>query len=102
MNALVFGLAAVAIAAIWVFMYGRQDRKHPLWMAFATTFAAVVLLVSGAAGFNLNTHHRFVAGTQWSDTVVWSQIWIGIAASPVAAFFWRRGLRKLRAETSPR
>jgi succinate dehydrogenase hydrophobic anchor subunit len=70
-------------------------QRRPLAMAFSLTAAVVLFLVSGFAGFMLSRHDRFVAGTSWSPTVIWWQVWMGLAVVPLAAWFWRAGLRDL-------
>ena len=93
-------LALLAFLAAWnLFLYKQSGRRawSPLWMAFSATFAALLFVGAGTVGYTLDKHDRFVAGTAWSDSVIWSQVWVGLAASLVAAYLWRRGLRSLRA-----
>jgi hypothetical protein len=70
-------------------------RRSPIFNALSLTTGAVVFLVSGVAGYSLDRHARFVAGTAWSPTVIWWQVGVGAAMLAVAVWFWRRGLRQL-------
>ena len=36
---------------------------------------------------------RFVAGTAWSDSIIWREVAVGIALIPLAVYFWRRAIR---------
>jgi hypothetical protein len=56
-----------------------------------------LFIVSGAIGYTLSKRARIASGTPLSDGVIWWQIWIGLAAALVATYFWRRGLRSIRA-----
>jgi hypothetical protein len=71
-------------------------RRGSVQMALSATAAAVLFLSTGVAGYTLSRHDRFVAGTPWSPTVIWSQVLIGVACVAVAAYYWRVGLRDLR------
>ena len=90
-------LAIVALVVGWnAFVYklsgGRMFR--PLWIAFGTTACAVQLMTAGVIGYTLDRHDRFVAHTAWTGHVIWSQVAGGLLFAVVAAFFWRRGLRR--------
>jgi hypothetical protein len=71
----------------------RRPRKyHPLHVAFTATTAAIVLLVAGSIGFTIKrSNWYFFAGT-WSDGVVWQEIYYGLVALALAAYFWKKGL----------
>ena len=71
-------------------------RRRPLFNAFSFTAGALVFLTTGLMGYTLSKHDAFVAGTRWTGAVIWTQVIIGAALVPVAAFFWRRGLALLR------
>ena|SRR5688572_29613747 len=95
MDQLVAVLVIVALLVTWeLFRYkSSRDRNRSLWLAFNTTAAAVLFLVAGAIGYTLSKHARFVDGTPWSGSVIWWQVGVGLALVPLAAFFWRKGLR---------
>ena len=98
MDQLVAVLVIVALLVTWeLFLYkssGGRNRS-PLWLAFSTTAAAALFLVAGAIGYTLSKHARFFDGTSWSDGVIWWQVGVGLALLPLAAYFWRRGLRSI-------
>jgi hypothetical protein len=71
-------------------------RRSPIFTALSLTVVAVLFLVSGVAGYTLDRHARFVAGTPWSPTVIWSQVGVGAACAGAAAWFWHRGIGQLR------
>jgi hypothetical protein len=70
-------------------------RRSPIFNALSLTAASALFVVTGLIGFTLSRHDRFVAGTPWSPTVIWWQVWMGFALVPLAAWFWRAGLRAL-------
>ena len=70
-------------------------RRSPIFNALSLTAAAALLLVSGIAGYTLNKHDRFVAGTGWTGGVIWWEVAVGAGLLVPAAFFWRSGLRRL-------
>jgi len=70
-------------------------RRTPIFNALSFTAASTLFVVSGLCGYTLSRHDRFVAGTPWSPTVIWWQVWMGLAIVPLAAWFWRAGLRDL-------
>ena len=81
-------------------LYLQSGRRNwsPLWLAFGATAAAMLFTITGIIGYTLSRHERFSAGTPWSGTVIWWQIWVGLAAAVVAGFAWRRGLRGIRMQ----
>lgn len=93
-------LVPVAFLAAWAwFLHKRSGGRQwsPLWLAFTSTTVATLFFIAGTIGYRLDKRTRFFAGTAWSDTVIWWQIWVGIAAAFAAVYFWRKGLRALRA-----
>jgi membrane protein implicated in regulation of membrane protease activity len=70
-------------------------RRSSIFNALSLTAAAALLLVTGLMGYTLGRHDRFVAGTAWSPSVIWWQVVVGAMLLVLAAWFWRRGLRKL-------
>ncbi len=92
-------LAIVVVVVAWnVFLYKISAGRmwSPLWMAFSATVTAGLFLGAGFLGYTLSKHDRFVAGTAWSDGVIWWEVSAGLAASVVALFLWRKGLRSIR------
>ena len=94
-------LAVVALLAgsSWL-LYVRSGGRwwSPLWLAFSATATSTMFVGAGIIGYMLSKRQRFLAGTGWSDTVIWWQIWVGLAAAVVALVFWRVGLRGIRAD----
>ena len=70
-------------------------RRRPIFNALSLTAAAVLFLTTGVMGYTLSKHDRFVAGTAWTDGVIWWQVAAGAVLLVPAAFFWRSGLRRL-------
>ena len=66
---------------------------NPLRAAFTFTAAAALCILSGLCGYTLSRHARFVAGTAWSDSIIWREVAVGIALIPLAVYFWRRAIR---------
>ena len=90
----VLAIVALVASGTW-FQYRLSGRRlyTPLWIAFSMTATALVLLTAGISGYTLSRHDQFVAGTAWSDSIIWSQVGFGVVLIPVAVFFWRKGLR---------
>ncbi len=88
----------VLIAWSWHFHFwsnspiARRSRS-PLWLGFTATAASAMFLIAGVIGFNLSTRSRFLAGTAWTDSVIWWQVVIGLVLVPVAIYLLRRGAR---------
>jgi hypothetical protein len=100
MDRVIVVLALVALLAVWnVFLYKRSGGRawSPLWMAFSATAAAVLFLVAGTIGYTLSRHDRFVAHSAWRDGVIWWEIGVGFGTAFLAAYFWRKGLQRIRA-----
>jgi hypothetical protein len=75
--------------------YGSRRLAYytPMGYAFSTTFLAAVHLIAGLIGYRLNRGH----GNRWSESVIWWEVWVGLAAAAVAVYLWRRGLRDIRS-----
>ena len=108
MDALIAIVPLAAFVGLWWFTFHKASGGRiwsPLWMAFSATAGAILFIVAGALGYTLNRHDRFVAGTAWSDSVIWWQVAVGLALVPLAAYLWRIGLRSFgpasRAELRP-
>jgi len=96
---LAFGVPLAALAR-FLHKRPRHRGKHPLWPALGATSGAALLIVAGAAGYNLDTLDANAAGTPWSATVIWWEVGLGIALLPVAAYCWRKGLRSLEPDAA--
>jgi hypothetical protein len=95
---LITAAALTAFLAAWTWVLNTRSGGrlwHPLWLAFGTSALAGLFIVAGSIGYILSKHARFVAGTAWSGTVIWWEVWTGVALVPLAAFLWRRGVRSL-------
>jgi hypothetical protein len=97
--ALLVAAGFVALVMVWHYTAHRQSGGRvykPLWLAFTSSAVALLFVGAGFLGYNLSRHSRFIAGTAWSDTVIWWEVWTGLAATALAALFWRAGLRSIR------
>jgi hypothetical protein len=91
--------ALLACVAAWHWVMYRRSRGRtwsPLWGAFTATAVAMLFLVAGTLGYRLRGGVPFTIAGAWSGTVVWSEIWVGVAVALIAIYLWRRGLRSLR------
>lgn len=71
-------------------------RYSTLGYAFNFTLAAAGSLIAGLIGFHLD-RQRTPSGSRWSEHIIWWQIWMGLALTCVAVWFWRKGLREIRS-----
>lgn len=91
MSALPFLLIVAAVA--WHRLINKRAR-NPLWIAFSFTALALVLIIAGAIGYTLDRRTRFFAGTGWTGSVIWSEVWLGIAMLIAAAFLFRKAAQE--------
>ena len=97
------GLILLAVAAFVIgwhwFVHAKSGgrSRSPLWGAFTATFFAILFVVAGAVGYELNHGVPFTIASAWAGRVLWSQIGVGAAIAVVAVYLWRVGLRQLRA-----
>ena len=84
--------AFVAIHLAWNKRVGPRATS-PLWFAFSTTAAALVLTVSGSIGYGLQKGPPLLAESRWTGAVIWPQVWMGLLFATIAVFCWRRALR---------
>jgi len=90
--AAVLTLVAIVAAGMWFQYRLSQGRAwSPLWLAFSSTFAAALFLVSGSIGFRLQT--TLLATSRWSDSVIWPEVGVGLVFAGLAVLFWRRAIR---------
>ena len=116
MDTLLASLLAGAVIVVligwwWHFHFwskspGARRSQSPLWLGFSTTAASALFLVAGIIGFRLDKHSRFVAGTAWTNGVIWWEVAVGLVLVPLAIYFLRRGVsdieRSLRHIQQPR
>ena len=91
-------LIVVTFVVAWAWFLRQRSGSRawsPLWLAFSATALAALFLGAGTIGYILSKRDRFVAGTSWSETVLWWEVGVGIALIPVAIYLWRRGLRSI-------
>jgi hypothetical protein len=70
-----------------------RSRRSPQSVAFSTTLAAALFIISGSIGFGLQKGPALFSPVRWSDSVIWSQVALGIPFLIAAIFSWRRALR---------
>ena len=94
--------AFIAVLAAWSYYFhgwsgsrSAQKVRGPLWGGFTATAASGLFLVSGFIGWKLNMHGQLFSKTEWTDSVVWSQVVLGLALIPLAAYLLRRGARDI-------
>ena len=92
--AAVLTLVAIVAAGMWFQYRLSQGRAwSPLWLAFSSTFAAALFLVSGSIGFRLNRQTTLLATSRWSDSVIWPEVGVGLVFAGLAVLFWCRAIR---------
>jgi hypothetical protein len=90
-------VVAVLVAWLWLVPAGaRSRRQSPLWGAFTATAAAILFVTAGAVGYKLNHGLPFTVTSAWTRSVIWSQVWVSLAAALAAAPLWRVGLQSIR------
>lgn len=81
----------VTAAVIW---HERlAPRRSPQFAAFSTTLATVLFIVTGLIGFGLQKGPALFSEARWSESVIWPQVWLGLAFLPAAAICWHRALK---------
>ena len=93
--ALLIGVLAVATVLVLAARQHQAERNNPFSAAFGTTFAAVLLIVPGALGYELHKSNWSIMRVTVSDGPVWWQIYVGLAFVLPAMYFWRKALRAL-------
>jgi hypothetical protein len=85
-------------------LYRRTGGRSmgPLWGAFNATLGSLLFLISGAVGYKMSHGLPFANRAAWTGTIIWSEIWMGLALAAFAAVLWRLGLRSLRSESARR
>jgi len=93
-------LALIGLLGAWGrFTHARSGGRatSPLWMAFTATTMAGLFVVAGAVGYKLSHGVPFANRLAWTDSVIWSEIWVGAGLALMAVYFWRTGLHSLRS-----
>ena len=91
-------LIVVTFVVAWAWFLRQRSggrARSPLWLAFSATALAALFLGAGTIGYILTKRDRFIAGTSWSETVLWWEVGVGVALIPLAVYLWRRGLRSI-------
>ena len=97
------GVVVVVVGWHWFINVQSGGRaRSPLWGAFTATAVAILFIVAGAVGYKLTHGIPFTHGLEWTGRVLWSEIAVGVAAGVAAIFFWRAGLRSIRASANSR
>jgi membrane protein implicated in regulation of membrane protease activity len=78
-------------------MWTSKAMRRPVPLACSTTLFAIVLLAAGLTGYRMSRHAAFVAGTHWSGTVIWPQVFVGLVLLVLSVWLWRRAVRSLHA-----
>ena len=87
-------IATFIAAGTW-FQYRLSKGRmwKPLWLAFSMTFAAILFVVAGLAGFRLDRRTAFFADGRWAGDILWWQCGLGVLFAVMAAVFWRLAIR---------
>jgi hypothetical protein len=95
------GIVGLLIIVVMAFFWHRNTR-NPQGAAFSTTFAAALFLITGLIGYGLQKGPALFAGSRWSNTIIWPQVWLGVAFLVAAVFCWRWALRDAERRLSGR
>jgi hypothetical protein len=77
--------------------------RNPFQIALGATACALLLIVTALLGCSLEkSNSTFVKCAPWSETVLWTRVWIGVALLLFAGVFWRRAIRSVAAPGSDR
>ncbi len=69
----------------------------PLWTAFSLTAAALLFIVAGSTGYELQGGIPFSRASSFTGSVVWWEIGAGVTLVLVAAPLWLVALRRIQA-----
>jgi hypothetical protein len=83
----------IIVAAAFFWHTRMAPSQSPQGVAFTTTFAAALFLITGIIGYGLQRGPDLSAASRWSNSVIWPQVWLGLAFLIAAVFCWRRALR---------
>ena len=84
-------LIIVAVGLVW--HKGVVPSQSPQAAAFTTTFAAALFIITGSIGFGLQKGPALFSDTRWTGTVIWPQVYLGVAFLVAALFCWRNALK---------
>ena len=94
------GFLAVLVAWSY-YAHGWSDRPSAermrswLWGGFTASAASALFLISGFIGWKLNMHGQLFSNTEWTGSVIWPQVGVGLALVPFAVYLLRRGAREI-------
>jgi hypothetical protein len=85
-------IVLIVVVAIWGqrWLVVRQSAQA---LAFSTTFAAALFLITGIIGFGLQKGPALLSPARWSEGVIWRQVVVGTAFLIAAVFCWRRAVK---------
>jgi protein-S-isoprenylcysteine O-methyltransferase Ste14 len=87
-------VGALIVLAAALFWHARvAPRQSPQAIAFTTTFAAALFLITGSIGFGLQKGPALLSPARWSNSVIWPQVILGVAFLIAAVICWRRAIR---------
>ena len=92
----------IIVAAVFFWHRRVGASQSPQAAAFTTTFGAALFLVTGVIGFGLQRGPNLLSDSRWTNTVIWPQVWLGVAFLIAAVFCWRRALRDAERRLSRR
>ena len=88
------GVLGILIITVMVFAWHwGTPRQSPQFAAFSTTFAAALFIVTGMIGFGLQKGPALFSEARWSQSVIWPQVWLGLAFLTIAVFCWRKAIK---------
>lgn len=83
----------IVVAAAWLWGKWVAHPQSPQALAFSTTLAAALFLITGSIGFGLQKGPAIFSDARWTGGVIWPQVNVGIAFLVAAVVCWRRALR---------
>ena len=99
----VVAIVAFVVGVTWAQYRWTNGRMWSAqWLAFSFTAFGALFLVTGAIGYRLGKHARFLAPNAWQDGVVWLQVGLGAVMLAVAAMCWVIALRSYNVTPVPR
>lgn len=89
------GVVAILIILFAGFLWHRRivPSQSPQGLAFTTSFAAALLLISSSIGFGLQKGPALLSEARWTNGVIWPQVGLGVAFLVAAVICWRRALK---------
>ena len=99
----VLAMTALLAGGTW-FQYRLSKGRmwHPLWLAFSTTSAAILFVVAGGVGYQLERRNALLAANRWAGEVIWWQVGLGAIFAAIAIVAWRIAIRHTDRELRER